>query len=134
MKVVGIFRELGREISSSAASVFAAAGALSPDVSEALANYLESGIPVFDVMGGTFDPFDRSKTIVGGPSLLSDGEWVWRDDLAYLVRKYRVAVSREFVAHALEKKRVDRRPEEVVREWLKAVEDHELEMFPTKDS
>ncbi len=51
----------------------------------------------------TQDPFDASKGVSGGPSLHTDGEWIWRKDFAYYVENYRVAVASEFVQHVLDK-------------------------------
>ena len=101
MKVVGIYRELTADHNPSLDSICSSAGLLSIDQSQVIVRYLEAGVPVFDVMESTIDPFDGKTRIDGGPSLISDGIWVWRNDLAYFVQKYRIGLSPEFVAHAV---------------------------------
>lgn len=101
MKAVGIFRELGVDLPATVPSIFPSAGALDRATATDLAAYLDAGVPVFDVMEVTFDPFDHANTIAGGSSLVSDGIWVWRNDLAFLVGRYRIALPHEFVEHAL---------------------------------
>ncbi|HZP68084.1 MAG TPA: hypothetical protein VFB32_17410 [Rudaea sp.] len=64
-----------------------------------IATYLRGGVAVFDVMEATRDPFDPKIFIQGGPSLLSDGFWVWREDLAHYVERYRVGLPAEFITH-----------------------------------
>jgi hypothetical protein len=63
--------------------------------------YLDGGITAVDVMEATRDPLDESVSIPGGPSLVSDGQWVWRRDLSYYVERYAIALDPEFVRHAL---------------------------------
>ncbi|WP_253191439.1 hypothetical protein [Streptomyces sp. M1013] len=43
-------------------------------------------------------------------SLLTDGAWLWRDDLAYYVAKYHLVLPSDFVARARE---LGHRPPEV---------------------
>lgn len=101
MKAVGVFRELEPGHDESLPSIKAAAGFLTPNDANLIAAYLENGETVFDVMKANADPFDPSISLPGGPSLVTDGLWVWRLDLAYFVRKYRVELSRDFVSHAV---------------------------------
>lgn len=126
MKVVGLFRELGPGIAPSVTSIHEVIGALDHDITDMIGKYLDRGVPVFDVMEATVDPLDRSTRIVGGPSLLSDGEWVWRNDLSYFVRKYRVAVSDEFVRHAFKQMGIPLDRNIVLRDWQAALEAYEL--------
>ena len=35
--------------------------------------------------------------ILGGPSTLTDGDWIWRDDFAYYVARHNVIVPAEFL-------------------------------------
>jgi hypothetical protein len=110
MKVVGVFRELEPRGSDALPSIHDARDLLPVDLAQKVARYLRRGEPVFDVMEFTRDPFDTSKIVPGGtrllgvsggPTLLTDGQWTWRQDLAYYVEKYRVAISNEFIEHAL---------------------------------
>jgi hypothetical protein len=97
MKALGVFRELAAANIRQHESIFDAVGKLDRAHVSEIAAYLESGVILCAVMGVTVDPLNDSCTIGGGPSLLSDGVWIWRADLAYFVRKYRVALPMEFV-------------------------------------
>ena len=89
------------------------------NIAEKVALYLSSGIPVIDFMEGTYDPFDENVVISGGSSLLSDGYWIWRYDLAYLVEKYCLGLPEKFIKHVLESSVVD---QSVEAEVLKKTE------------
>jgi hypothetical protein len=67
---------------------------------DALIGYLRSGIRLADIMESTPDVISNDRHITGGSSILTDGEWVWRVDLAYYVERYHVALDEEFVKHA----------------------------------
>ncbi len=101
MKVVGIFRELRSDLSQSLPSIHEEAGRLDVVAAERIKTHLNIGIGVFDVMEAVRDPFDNARYIPGGSSLISDGEWVWRQDLASFVERYRVGLPNEFVRHVL---------------------------------
>lgn len=101
MKAIGLFRELSRDMDRSVQSIHAAVGTLEDEAVMRVVEYLRSGIPVFDVMEATVDPLDSSVSISGGPSLISDGVWVWREDLAYYVERYKVGLPSDFVSFAL---------------------------------
>lgn len=47
-------------------------------------------------MESTPDPLDKAVHVRGGPSLLTDGEWFWRHDLARYVRRYQVRLPGAF--------------------------------------
>ena len=127
MKAIGVFKELSREISESALSIYDAKGQLTPSAAKKISGYLNSGIPIFDVMEGVVDPFDSSKIISGGSSLLSDGYWVWRLDLAYFVENYMVGLPDQFVANALKQKCVNQlNADEISKQWQKALAAYEL--------
>lgn len=98
MEFVGFFRELdpGGPTDIYVEDLKDAAGAGDYAVAE-VAGYLESGYPILDVMESTPDPLDKAAYVRGGPSLLTDGEWVWRHDLAHYVRNYRVHLPGAFM-------------------------------------
>jgi len=48
-------------------------------------------------MESAVDPLDSEISIDGGPSLVSDGSWIWRLDLVYFVEKYGVELPSEFL-------------------------------------
>jgi len=98
MRVIGLFRELVTPENTRLPSIYASKNILAEDMVMPVLKYLSMGTDVIDVMETTQDPFDSEKFISGGPSLTSDGEWVWRYDLAHYVRSYRVGLPEEFLA------------------------------------
>lgn len=65
-----------------------------------LISYLKSGIPVVDMMESEVDVISGDRHITGSSSLLTDGEWVWREDLRYYVGRYHVDLGEKFSDHA----------------------------------
>ncbi|WP_329340582.1 hypothetical protein OG252_32675 [Streptomyces sp. NBC_01352] len=62
-----------------------------------IAQYLLAGHGLFSVMGSSEDVLGSGQTILGGDSIHSDGEWVWRGDLRFYVRTHHVALPTEFL-------------------------------------
>ena len=124
MKALGVFRESGPDVAPGLASIHDAAGKLESRAVARVAAYLRRGVAVFDIMEVTVDPFDRSNKFPGGSSLLSDGAWVWRDDLAFLVERYGIGLPSDFVRHALEAGGPSDR-ESVARAWQDALDAYE---------
>lgn len=125
MRAVGLFRELSHNMPSSAASMHEAAGKISDDIANAVGSYLENGIPIFDIMETTIDPIDRTTKIPGGSSLLSDGHWVWREDLSYFVKKYKLQLPQSFIEHALYRQGSTLDKDAIIHNWQIAVETYE---------
>lgn len=73
-----------------------------------VAQYLMNGVRVVDADHGTDDVITgrirkpASRFLLGGPTLVTDGAWVWRRDLVYYVTNYHVALDESFVARARE--------------------------------
>ncbi|MGV9589021.1 hypothetical protein [Streptomyces tendae] len=68
-----------------------------------LVDYLRQGSDIWSEMGAQADVLDpEGPTLVSGGSLLTDGGWIWRDDLAYYVVRYHLALPEDFVAHVRE--------------------------------
>lgn len=63
-------------------------------------SYLESGIPLVDIMESTVNALGGAAHIRGGSSIMTDGTWVWRLDLAYYVRNYHLQLDEDFLMHA----------------------------------
>ncbi|MGW0245607.1 hypothetical protein ACWDYH_03100 [Nocardia goodfellowii] len=61
--------------------------------------YMRAGTPVFDVLEDVVDLVDNSTVIPGGPSLISDGRWIWRVDSIHYLTHYRLAFPETFVQH-----------------------------------
>lgn len=59
--------------------------------------YLQNGHDLFNIMGSSDDALGSGEAILGGDSIYSDGEWVWRGDLWFYVRKHHVILPAEFV-------------------------------------
>jgi hypothetical protein len=43
------------------------------------------------------DFFDRSQQVLSGSSVSTDGDWLWRDDLAHYVQRHNVTIPDEFL-------------------------------------
>ncbi|MGC4816819.1 hypothetical protein [Micromonospora sp. DT63] len=98
MKTVGFFRELGpNQTEVYAESIHAHIHAESlPDAAQ-VEDYLRHGHGLIDVMGAEIDVLGSGRHLVGGASVLTDGEWLWRDDLRYYLATYRVQLPTEFL-------------------------------------
>lgn len=102
---------------------------LSADLSKEVADYLENGIVAIDVMERVKDPLRRegeaeltdSSLLIGGSSLWTDGEWYWRQDLAYFVRNYRVRIPREFIQKTLSSEVPEEPPRDLFGSWIDAI-------------
>lgn len=95
---VGFFREMSHGEPSDPSLAEARAGAPAPH-QDALAAYLAAGRVYIATPGLAKDVFDR-KTVIGAPSYLTDGAYVWPGDAAYYVRKYNARLPAAFVEHA----------------------------------
>ncbi|MBC7270788.1 MAG: hypothetical protein H5T76_19110 [Streptomyces sp.] len=62
-----------------------------------LLGYLTSGYPILDVTELTSDVINGAFRVPGGSSVLTDGEFVWRVDLAKYVEHYRIDLPQEFL-------------------------------------
>jgi hypothetical protein len=97
---VGMYREFGDWLLSSNESIHEAIDpGMAHEVRRRLAFYLALGAPVVHVMGVRPDVIDGEDVFLSG-SLLSDGEWFWRQDLAHYVVKYGLAVPRRLMEDA----------------------------------
>ncbi|MEU8213747.1 hypothetical protein AB0B85_31610 [Micromonospora sp. NPDC049044] len=68
-----------------------------PDLAQVV-TYLDSGHVLIDVMDVANDAFDATRQLMNGSTVMTDGDWLWRKDLAYYVRSHRVAVPEDFLA------------------------------------
>ena len=60
--------------------------------------YLDNGYVLIDMMDVERDVLDPEQQILSGSSILTDGEWLWRQDLSYYVRRHHVSLPPEFLA------------------------------------
>ena len=95
----GFFREMphGETSDPSLAEARASAPAAHQD---AIAAYLAAGHVFIATPGLAKDIFDR-KTVIGSPSYLTDGTYVWPGDAAYYVRTYNVRLPAAFTEHVM---------------------------------
>ncbi|MEU5903293.1 hypothetical protein ABZ780_02830 [Micromonospora sp. NPDC047467] len=98
MKTVGFFRELGpHQTDVYVGSIHSRTD--SEPIPDALLveGYLRQGHGLIDVMGAEVDVFGSGRHLVGGASVLTDGEWLWRDDLRFYFATYHVRLPTEFL-------------------------------------
>ena len=126
MKVVGVFRELEPKSNSGLTSIYDVRDAMPAGLASAVAAYLKNGEPVFDIMEFTVDPFNPEKGVPGGASLVTDGQWTWRNDLAYYVENYRVALPSEFIKFAMNNDIADMDRSAAIADWKSSVDAYEL--------
>ena len=97
-KRVGFFRELPHG-DPDGPSLHDARRESAAEDEAAILGYLARGAVHALSPGPVWDVLDESGP-VGTASLLTDGEWVWPEDLAHYVEKYHVRLPAEFVARA----------------------------------
>ncbi|ASN83348.1 hypothetical protein [Deinococcus ficus] len=66
-------------------------------------------------MGLTRDPLSPEGRRVYGPSVCSDGRWIWREDLRYFVGQYRIGLPEAFLEHVRSAGGVFSTPDEELR-------------------
>ena len=99
MKLAGMFVELGRlRPPTPQPSIHAGvASAPLPDLDDVV-SYLSGGHKLIAAMDVQDDVFDPSQQILNGSSILTDGQWLWRQDYAHYVSRHDVEVPAEFLA------------------------------------
>lgn len=98
-RFVGEFRELGHG-RPDGPSLHAAVRDQGDQDEQSLARYLREG-GVLAVTGTRlYDILSPERELIGGLSLLTDGQWFWYSDLAHYVERYHVALDQRFVQHA----------------------------------
>ncbi|MEU6075880.1 hypothetical protein [Micromonospora sp. NPDC047074] len=118
LRFVGMFRELGPVgLGLVQESIFDNVSAVElPDVDEVV-RYLRAGYVLIDMMDLADDPFDPARQVMNGSTIRTDGDWLWRDDLAYYVHRHRVTLPEDFLALIRERRYVmPHRDEELLRE------------------
>ncbi|MFF6785620.1 hypothetical protein [Streptomyces sp. NPDC012510] len=101
MRFIGFYRQLeDRTVSTYTEEIpLPDSGALSYPLHD-LTQYLLSGHPVLDVTELTADVIGDAFRVPGGSSVLTDGSFVWRLDLASYVRHYSIALPEDFLSFA----------------------------------
>ncbi|QKW51357.1 hypothetical protein [Streptomyces buecherae] len=60
-------------------------------------SYFRGASTLFAAMGVSVDVLGTSEQVIGGDSIQTDGEWVWRKDLGFYVSAYHVELPYGFV-------------------------------------
>ena len=64
-------------------------------------DYLRNGAPIFVSPGVVTDALAKESKVIGGLSIMTDGEWAWPSDLQYYVSTYHVQLPDDFVNRAM---------------------------------
>ena len=99
VKPVGIYREMYRK--RPAHLPLLAESYTTRDIEDRskIIEYMRLGEPVFDVLEDVVDVVDGKEWIRSGPSLISDGEWLWRVDSIYYLSNYALDIPDDFLEH-----------------------------------
>ena len=96
LKEIGFVKKAAKGLSLEEIRRMYPIGTLYPN-SKQLAAYLSAGVVcvgspgvVCDLIAGTGDP-------IGSGSLLTDGVWIWPDDLGYYIQRYKVELPVTFI-------------------------------------
>ncbi|WP_331735508.1 hypothetical protein OG379_41000 (plasmid) [Streptomyces sp. NBC_01166] len=98
MKIAGFFHELWAPCFGRAAGRVRDFTRPTPyEDAKKITEYLLAGHDIFSVMGSSEDVLGSGKAVLGGDSILSDNEWIWRGDLWFYVWTYHVQLPEEFL-------------------------------------
>ncbi|MFE1770254.1 hypothetical protein [Streptomyces sp. NPDC059008] len=67
-----------------------------------IVQYLRAGEELFSAMGTVSDVLGSDERILGGDSVLTDGEWIWRGDLWFYLSRYHVRLPDDFLSRVRE--------------------------------
>ncbi len=68
-----------------------------------IASYLRAGHEILSVMGSSQDALEPEGQILGGDSIYTDGDWLWRGDLWHYVRAHHIQLPEAFLARIRER-------------------------------
>ncbi|MGW9022699.1 hypothetical protein ACWGQ5_00375 [Streptomyces sp. NPDC055722] len=124
MKIAGFFEELWTPsfgTPAGAARDFVADTAY--EDADKIMSYLRAGHEIISTMGMAADALGSGEQFVGGDSLFTDGEWLWRGDLWHYVRLHHVTLPDEFLqrvrTHGYEVPEVERARLLEVRDFIR---------------
>jgi hypothetical protein len=101
----GMFVELGQtRHPEPAQSIADHIGAEPLEDVDLVTQYLDNGYVLIDMMDIQRDVLDPEQEILNGSSILTDGDWLWRQDLSYYVRRYHVTLPPELLATVRERR------------------------------
>jgi hypothetical protein len=99
MRPIGQYREFDGWLGAAESIRDDIRPAIDPVLQRRATFYLASGARVLSVMGTRPDVIDAENVYLS-ESLLSDGEWFWRADLAHYMIKYGLALEDDFLTTA----------------------------------
>ncbi|MDK1473074.1 hypothetical protein QNO07_06505 [Streptomyces sp. 549] len=67
-----------------------------------IADYFDHGHALWEIMGVAVDVLGSEQGIVGGYSIVTDGEWIWRQDLGFYVRTYNLSLPTDLLSRIRE--------------------------------
>lgn len=101
MKLIGFFRDMDPESPSVYSEKTPSKNSGKPDYPlREVERYLRSGHPILDVMESTADVIGEAFHVPGGSSILTDGSFAWRVDLASYVEHYSIPLPPDFLEFA----------------------------------
>jgi hypothetical protein len=59
--------------------------------------YLRHGHYLIDMMDSQTDVLDPTREYINGSSILTDGEWLWREDFGYYVQYHNIVVPEDLL-------------------------------------
>jgi len=98
MKILGFYEEfwpVGAGTPDGSIREFLADGP--GDLEEKIADYLRKGHEIFASMGVSEDILGSGGVVLGGGSIYTDGEWIWRGDLGFYLLRYHLRLPEDFV-------------------------------------
>ncbi|MFJ7207398.1 hypothetical protein ACIQWR_28155 [Streptomyces sp. NPDC098789] len=103
MKILGFYQEFWPEKAGTPAGGIRDFVRQQPSVDETdVAQYLGTGHELVVFMGAVGDILGSDERILGGDNIVTDGEWVWRADLAFYLTRYHLELPEEFLNKARE--------------------------------
>jgi hypothetical protein len=98
LKIAGCYRELPHGDEAGVKLSDLVSESVQPHEDEVIA-YLQSGIIFITCFGFVGDVLNPDSDFEVAPHLLTDGSWLWYNDLYYYVKNYHVRLPSEFVNH-----------------------------------
>ena len=126
-RFVGEFRELGHG-RPDGPSLHAAVRDEGDHGEQALARYLREGAVLAATGTRVHDVLSPEHELIGGLSLLTDGQWFWYSGLAHYVERYHVTLDERFTQHARSR---NWSPPQLTHDELVEIEET---MFDTEDT
>ena len=99
MRSAGMFVELGQtRHPDPPESIADHVGAEPLEDTDLVTQYLDNGYVLVDMMDIQRDVLDPEQEILSGSSILTDGDWLWRQDLSHYVRRHHITLPPDLLA------------------------------------